>query len=307
MNFDSKRPLRMRITAAIFLGWICFYGWGAGIVAASEQAPESRFATLNGHKIHYTVEGKGQNSLLFVHGWSCDVSAWRFQIPAFKNDYKVVAVDLPGHGKSDKPRIAYTQRLFADALKAVVDDAEIDKVFLIGHSMGFPVSELFMRSYPDRAIGLCNVDGAYLRIPENPENKAKFEKELQVFADLFKGESRKEFLQSFLDSMFVPQSPPELKEEIKKLMLGAQDYVANSAIDEMFKLHNWDEHSLSAPALAVYAVSDDLPPDNEAYLRRWFPDTEYHLWEETGHFLMMERPERFNEVLHRFLSSRFPG
>ena len=306
MNAVSRRPLRMRITAGIFLGCFFFLGVGAGIADTSEQAPESRFATFNGYKIHYTIEGKGRQTLLFVHGWCCDISAWRFQKPAFTGDYRVIAVDLIGHGKSDKPKIAYTQQLFADALKAVVDDAGIDKVFLIGHSMGYPVSELFTRSYPDRVSGICIVDGAYLRIPEDPQEKAKYEKELQAFSDLFKGEGRKSFLQTFLDSLFIPQSPPELKEEIKNLMLGAPDYVADSAMDEMLKFRNWEEHSLSAPALAVYAVSDDMPPDNEAYLRKWFPDLEYHLWDDAGHFLMMERPERFNKVLNRFLSSRFP-
>jgi pimeloyl-ACP methyl ester carboxylesterase len=111
------------------------------------EAPEapSRFATLDGHRIHYQVAGSGPQTLLFVHGWSCDLSVWRLQVPAFASKARVIVIDLPGHGRSDAPDIPYTMDLFAKAVDAVLRDAGLSRAILIGHSMGTPVVRQFYR------------------------------------------------------------------------------------------------------------------------------------------------------------------
>ena len=65
-------------------------------------------------------------------------------------------------------------------------------------------------------------------------------------------------------------------------------------MEDFINAENWGAYSLKVPTLAVYAVSPDLPPDNEAYLKKLYPSLEYHLWKDVGHFIMMEKPERFN-------------
>src|ERR1700730_1422539 len=69
---------------------------------------ESRHASLDGTRIHYQSYGKGREALVLIHGWSCNLDYWRDQIPDFQKRSRVIAIDLPGHGQSDKPEIVYS-------------------------------------------------------------------------------------------------------------------------------------------------------------------------------------------------------
>src|SRR5882672_8722434 len=84
---------------------------------------ESRFTSLDGARIHYVNYGKGDEALVLIHGWTCNIDNWRDQFPDFAKRNRVVAIDLPGHGQSDKPQVAYSMDLFARAVDTVMRDA----------------------------------------------------------------------------------------------------------------------------------------------------------------------------------------
>ncbi len=92
------------------------------IMAFGAEAP-SRFAKLDGTRIHYQSYGTGKQAVVFIHGWTCDLTFWRLQAPVYEKRRSLL-IDLPGHGLSDKPEIAYTQELVARPPK---DDAEREK------------------------------------------------------------------------------------------------------------------------------------------------------------------------------------
>src|SRR5262249_15629927 len=100
-----------------------------------DKAP-SRYAKCGDLKVHYKSLGKGETALVFVHGWTADLTSWRYQVPAFDGKVRMVLIDLPGHGKSDKPKIDYTMDLFARAVDAVLADAGVKKAMLAGPSRG---------------------------------------------------------------------------------------------------------------------------------------------------------------------------
>ena len=84
----------------------------------------SKFARFENMRVHYADAGKGSEALVFVHGWTCNLDFWRMQTPVFAARSRVIAVDLPGHGASDKPQqVAYTMDLFARSVEAVMRDA----------------------------------------------------------------------------------------------------------------------------------------------------------------------------------------
>src|SRR5918992_4703136 len=91
---------------------------------------ESKFAKLDGARIHYKSYGKGNEALVLVHGWSCNLDNWRDQIPDFAKRNRVIALDLPGHGQSDKPQVTYTMDLFAQAIDAVMRDAKVERAVI---------------------------------------------------------------------------------------------------------------------------------------------------------------------------------
>ena len=97
---------------------------------------KSHFASFGTNKVHYVTVGGGRQTIVFVHCWAGNLGFWREQVPALADKARLVLIDLPGHGQSDKPHTAYTMDYFASAVLAVMRDAHVDKATLVGHSMG---------------------------------------------------------------------------------------------------------------------------------------------------------------------------
>src|SRR6476620_3469606 len=99
-------------------------------------AQESKYAKLDTGRIHYQSYGKGKDALVLVHGWGGNLNLWRDEIAELSQRSRVIALDLPGHGLSDKPQTTYSMDLFAAAIDAVMKDAKVERAVLVGHSMG---------------------------------------------------------------------------------------------------------------------------------------------------------------------------
>src|SRR5438093_4058664 len=117
-----------------------------------------KFATRDGVKLAYLDVGAGDPPLLFVHGWCCNHTYWRDQIPEFAERHRVVAVDLRGLGDSDKPDQDYTVPEFADDVAWLIGEIGLKKPVLIGHSMGGLIALHVARKHPDLARGAVLVD-----------------------------------------------------------------------------------------------------------------------------------------------------
>ena len=127
----------------------------AFVVASGASA-----ASVDGMNVYSTSAGSGKTTVVLVHGWTCDSSSWDAQVPVLSKHYRVLTLDLPGHGRSGAPKDGkFSIDLFARAVEAVRADAHADKIVLVGHSMGAPVIRQYAHTYPDRVAGLVAVDG----------------------------------------------------------------------------------------------------------------------------------------------------
>ena len=121
---------------------------------------QTRAATVDGILLNWTSAGTGPQTVIFVHGWTCDLTSWQGQVPAISQKYRVITLDLLGHGKSGSPREGrFSMDLFARAVEAVRSEARVEKAVLVGHSMGTPVIRRYALMYPQRVAGLVLVDG----------------------------------------------------------------------------------------------------------------------------------------------------
>ena len=253
----------------------------------------SHFANVEGLRVHYKSYGKGREALVFVHGWCCNLNFWSGQTAAFESRTRVIAVDLPGHGMSDKPQIAYTMDLFARAVDAVLRDAGVDRAVFIGHSMGTPVIRQFYRKFPAKTLGLVIVDG-----PLRPFGDAEAVKK---FTEPLRGPNYKEAAGKFIDLM-LGQVSPTMREQIKTSMLSTPQNVSISAMESMSDPVIWKEDKIEVPVLAIMAKSPFLPADGEQSYRSIAPKLDYQVWTGVSHFLMMEKPAEFNDAVAKFLS-----
>jgi pimeloyl-ACP methyl ester carboxylesterase len=267
--------------------------------STSVFAQESRFAPFEGIKVHYESYGSGDEALVFIHGWTCDLTFWRSQEPVYST-HRSLLIDLPGHGESDKPKTAYPREFFARALDAVLTDAQVDRVVLIGHSLGAGIAYTFLRLYPEKVKSLVVVD-AYVSRPTSPPAAAAALSYYRQKARSLSGPRGTNNFVRQVDAMFSNRTPPALREEIRAKMLATPEYVRVAAVASLSKLPAADSaESFAIPALAVLSR---VPAARAVQMRSIFPKLQIERWENYGHFLMMEDPEQFNRTLEHFLSA----
>ena len=293
----STRRVVFCALAVVFMCAVFASAPRAGAAGEGARVGRSRFVKFENMRVHYADAGKGSEALVFVHGWTCNLDFWRMQTPAFTAKSRVIAVDLPGHGQSDKPRqVAYTMDLFARAVEAVMRDAGVKRAVLVGHSMGMPVVRQFYRRYPEKTLALVNVDGG-LR-PFAPRER------MEPFVASLRGPNYQENAARMIDGMLQPVKSEALRAEIRAAMLATPQHVAVGAMEGMMEESIWKEDQIKVPVLAVLARSPFWPADNEQFFRRLAPDLDYRMWDGVSHFLMMDKPEEFNRALAEFLASR---
>lgn len=263
--------------------------------AAFAADGDSRFAKLDGARIHYKSYGKGRDALVLVHGWTCNLDNWRDQIPDFAKRNRVIALDLPGHGQSDKPQIAYTMDLFANAIDAVMRDAKVEHAVLVGHSMGTPVVRQFYRKYPQKTLAIVIVDGG-LRLFGTKEMR-------DGFLTMFRSPGYKEAGTQMFSQM-MGTLPAADKERVKTSFDNTPQYVLVSAMESMNNEALYGPDKINVPVFAILAKSPFWPPDTEEFLRGLAPDLELQWLEGVGHFLMMEKPKQFNDAVIAFLNKK---
>lgn len=254
---------------------------------------ESHFAKLDGARIHYKSYGKGKEALVLIHGWSCNLDYWRDQVPDFAKRNRVIAIDLPGHGESDKPQITYSMDLFARAVDAVMRDAHVKRAVLVGHSMGTPVARQFYRKYPQKTLAIVIVDGSL-----RPFGDKKIVEGLLAG---FRSPDYKEAGMKMLSFLGGPQLSPEIQGRVKASFLNTPQHVLVGAMEGMADDSIWGQDKIDVPVLAILAKGPFWPPDTEQFYRSIAPNMDFQMWEGVSHFLMMEKPKQFNDAVIVFL------
>ncbi len=112
----------------------------------------------DGVPIVYDDRGDAVTSVVFIHCWACNRAFWRPHLDALADRYRVVSLDLAGHGASGANRDDWTLDSMAGDVQAVIETLELDRVILVGHSMGGPIALLAAARMPERVIGIVAVD-----------------------------------------------------------------------------------------------------------------------------------------------------
>jgi pimeloyl-ACP methyl ester carboxylesterase len=122
---------------------------------------------LDGLPLHYLVEGQGPATVL-IHGLGGFAESWRHNIPELARHGTVIALDLPGFGKSGKPRRPYTLAFLAGALAEFLRALGVERVRLVGHSIGGAVAARFAVAHPERVDRLAFLSSAVPGFPLRP-------------------------------------------------------------------------------------------------------------------------------------------
>ncbi len=264
-------------------------------VAAEKEAEPTIIVnnaiSADGISIAYEVRGEGEPALVFVHGWCCDRSYWDAQLPHFAEKYKVIAIDLAGHGESGLDRKEWTMGAFGEDVVAVVNKLNLDQVVLVGHSMGGFVILEAARRMPQLVIGLVGVDTL-----NNFEYKFTQEQIDEMLTPL-----RSNFVEAtrnFVRTMFTPTSDSALVEKIVVDMSSAPHDVGIGALEGYVDFQkNEIKQVLQEVNAPITCINSDMNPTNVETNQNYASSFKAVIMSGVGHFNMMEDPETFNRLL----------
>jgi pimeloyl-ACP methyl ester carboxylesterase len=240
--------------------------------------------------IDYRVWGKGEPAVVLIHGWACDSAYWNAQIDALKSKYTVVAVNLAGHGGSEANRTDWSIGNYGEDVATVVRQLKNQQIILVGHSMGGDVALEASRRIGDRVIGIIAVD-SLKSVGLPPMRPQEIERQLAPF--------RKSFIEAtrnyVTDQLFEKGADPALVQKVAYDMSLEPPAVGVPSLESLLAMDF--TRLLPDIHVPVLAINSDLGPTDVARIRKSLPNFKADVLEHTGHFLMMEVPQRFNPVL----------
>jgi len=258
------------------------------IIVGCTKESDNIAVSSDGVEISFDKQGKGKPALVFVHGWCCDKSYWKFQVPHFSKQHEVITIDLAGHGESGFNRQNWTIESFGKDVVAVIEKLDLNQAILIGHSMGGPINIEAARQIPKRIIGLVGVD-TYHNFEDMPTPE-QINEILSSFKTDFVVNSS-----NFVRSMFPPKADSTLVKQIVTDMSSAPPEIAIGAIQGLF---NFDRvEALKEVQIPIYCINSDKYPTNVEVGERHALSFELKLMRGIGHFVMMEDPDKFNQLL----------
>ena len=263
---------------------------GAAPAARAEGAPQI-VTSADGVHIEYHVYGHGEPAVILVHGWACDGNYWNAQLAPLKAKYTVVTVDLAGHGASGRNRTDWSMGSFGEDVAAVARQIQNARIVLVGHSMGAPVALEATPRIGDRVVGIIALD-SLKTIGQPPVSEAQIQARLKPFRDDFIAHTR-DFVTS---SFFTPDANAAFVQKVAYDMSLEPADIAVAAMESLSRM----DYAKVLPDIHVPVVainSDRGPPVDAARVGKSLPGFRAITVEHTGHFLMMEAPDRVNPLL----------
>jgi pimeloyl-ACP methyl ester carboxylesterase len=260
--------------------------------AAMDAAGEGPRIALSADNVHleYRVYGSGDPAVMLVHGWGGNAEYWHAQLDDLKARYTVVALNLAGHGASGGNRTDWSIANYAGDVATIARQIPNPHIVLVGHSMGATVALAAAPLIGSRVIGIIAVD-ALRSVGLPPVSSREIELKVAPFRADFIGATRA----LVSNSLFEKGADPLLVQKVSYDMSLRSPAVAIPSLQSLLAF----DFATLLPAVhvPVYAINSDLAPTDVARIRKALPQFTLDVVPHTGHFLMLEAPQRFNPVL----------
>lgn len=269
-------------------------------------------------KIAFIEAGSGEKTLLFIHGLSSNLQAWNKNISALKNDYRCIALDLPGYGKSTKNRTSYSLADYAGFLNNFIDEKELHNVVLVGHSMGGQIAVHTVLSAPENFKSLVLVAPAGIETFSGEEAlamKAAYTPEIVAGStpEQIRNNLKMNFYSFPEDAEFMVEERIEMK-ETDDIKVYSEVVVNNihAMLDEPV-IARLSE--IEIPVLMIYGKNDLLIPNKYFHpsqdinslvkdAKERISFLKVRLIDQAGHFVNFEKSDEVNKEIREFLQQQ---
>jgi 3-oxoadipate enol-lactonase len=259
---------------------------------------------INNVLVSYTDEGrKGLPVIIFIHGFPFNKYMWNKQMEVLKENYRVIAYDVRGHGNSDAGNEDFSIELFVKDLLNLMDALNIDKTILCGLSMGGYIALNAIENYPNRFEALILSDtNCTADTPEVKEKRLKAIESIKKFGV-------ENYADESIKNLFAPESFATKEVEIASI----REMIVNTSKQSLYKtLRAFYERKetcsklqdINVPVLIMVGKEDKITPPAAAQLMlEKIKGSLLSIIDHAGHLSNIENPVEFNEQLKKFVAS----
>ncbi|WP_165372297.1 alpha/beta fold hydrolase [Emticicia agri] len=249
-----------------------------------------------GVNIAYDDSKKGDTTLVFIHGWGINKTYWKNQDTAFSKHFRVVAIDLPGFGESGKNRKSWKVEDYANDVSAVLNGLDLKNVILIGHSMSGAIAlEAALNNQP-RVIGLVGIDNFNTYgAKETPQTQ----KEIEQFFKAARTDYKKTVSAYVTQALFAPSTPKSIRKRVTDDIANADSTIALDCMEQSFSYPT--DAKLKTLKMPLYLINSSANPTDTLAFRRNGIAYRFFNVGKTGHYPMLEKPEKFNALLEQVI------
>lgn len=281
---------------------------------------EKRLVDVNGVKLHVTVHSDEGEALLFLHYLGGSSAIWKSIIPSFADEYKVISMDFRGHGKSEQTDTGYTMESFVEDVKTVLDILHIEKVHIVGSSLGCYVGTYFAAMYPGRVLSLVNSEGALVN---HSGEGGLYEETIEEYVSMVFQEPEMEFptkaaLMNFFEENWLPWNDARVAAledyEPRKLENGNYAFVTkrSTSVELIIDLYNrrledWFE-KVECPVLFLPADAEAGLNKKLAFIRKiedLLNSVQTVVIPDSTHAMMFDHGKEMVKVIREFYQQSF--
>jgi pimeloyl-ACP methyl ester carboxylesterase len=287
--------------------------------AAALPAYEVQYRTIHGYRRAFVHAGKGP-ALLLIHGIGDNLDTWRDLIPELARNYTVIAPDLLGHGRSDKPRADYSVAAYANAMRDLLTVLDVERATVVGHSLGGGVAMQFAYQYPERCERLVVVSSGGVSREVNPILRSASLPPAHLVLPLLRSRFTRLLGRTLFRVLELCDSDLGLDtEDLLRIFDALPDATSRHAfVRTLHAVVDWRGQVITMldrcyltrgmPALLIWGDRDAVIPYEHARIAHAaMPGSRLETFYGAGHFPHHTDPERFLEVLSDFLTSTQPA
>lgn len=279
----------------LFVVLLCVSSFPA---TAQTNAPVEKETLVFGQKIHYVEAGSGPTVIL-LHGLGGSAQAWYLNIGPLAEKFHVISLDQIGFGRSDKPMVNYRIRTYVDFLDQFCKQMKIERMSLVGNSMGGWIAAAFTAAYPDRVERL---------VLENAAGYAPA-KDFDTRTLYGLNPSNREGMKTLAARVFYNKdfsSDAAVDRAIAFRLAAGDGYTINSMVESIIRGEDFLDNTaktITRPTLVVWGRQDGLVPlaDGERFHRE-IANSKLVVFEQCGHVPNIEKAMEFNALILKFLS-----
>lgn len=271
------------------------------VLAGCQPQQESSVLTEDGLNLRFSEYGSGDIAILLVHGWSNDRNIWVEQVPYFQDKYRLIVLDLPGFGKSDYHRRDWSMEMYSRDLLSVIDQLELKKVILVGFSLGAAPCIEAATTELEAIKGLVIVDS--INDPEEVFPEEEISTIVELLTSAIKNDG-KDFDEK--PNAYFQQRTIEARDLVVKMLSSRSNTERVGWRESATQFYRWNNQrkkpaimELNLPVVGIYS-SQNQPLVNEEAFKKYVRNFRIHYVPDSGHVVMWDMPDEFNQILDEF-------